>query len=710
MKSKKTKRFVSMVLAVFMTLAMLTQGMAQTKPDNYTESTATNGKITLNAPNDEVDLTGMKVSAYRMLKQIEYGGKIALIPTDEFDGFFGISGTTDALKTAYKAKKAQYDADKSAYDQAVEQNPSQDTVPDPGNLEVYVVYNSATKALELKFAEPESGDFIGPIVNPIFDDQFFTASLIQEILGEKKNDNSGLATNAANAMLLSEWARSYIANKPVSTSGNDYKTQTATHEEEDADNVVFDGLLHGYWVLISSNVPAGVANVRTIMKLTDKEAEEGVTATIKLEDQSFTKKVKRNGEDDTKYNKDAVANIGDLLDYKLSFVLQNLNDYVKTVEGGYTFKLGDTMKNQQLINKTTNKPAYDGATVPNTETAYVGFVQNAFKVTFTWYDDPDAKTGAHTVTYVDKDPSTPDKALSTLLKNTSKYGTYTAANGQNFVLDFDVAKLREIADADGHLMLGHEAQVTVEYTAELTKEAVRQNGNTAEWDYSNDPSSNQTVSPDDPHTDVYTYGLDVTKKFSDNNNTTNNFSKVTFNLYKASYQDVPVEGGAPEATERKLVVGDLIKFATETGSYYYTVDANGSADIKPNTTGGNFKIYGLEPGYYVLRETAAPDAYYMAGDILVYIDEDGTNYFYLATDSNASEGGIDLGATRTNEEGITGRSYVVFDVLNQKKFPLPGAGSAGTWALSIGGTLLAAMGLYIVSMIRRRKVNAQTEQ
>ena len=69
--------------------------------------------------------------------------------------------------------------------------------------------------------------------------------------------------------------------------------------------------------------------------------------------------------------------------------------------------------------------------------------------------------------------------------------------------------------------------LSLAYSVELRSEAVNINGNDATLEYTN--SGNESVQTD--HTDVYTYGMDIQKVFSDGST---NYNAVSFQLRTAA--------------------------------------------------------------------------------------------------------------------------------------------------------------------------------
>ena len=234
--------------------------------------------------------------------------------------------------------------------------------------------------------------------------------------------------------------------------------------------------------------------------------------------------------------------------------------------------------------------------------------------------------------------------------------------------------------------------VTVTYSARLTTDAVKVNVNDAELVWSNNGSDSSLTDS----TEVYTYGIELTKKFSDATVSADEIGKVTFQLYRVNGQDE-----------------ELLYFTGSAGSYILVSDSNGTgnvtADLKLNTTSRKLTVVGLDDDEtYILKETATADGYNQI-DENITIDLEAQadpNAMLLEEDATSVKlGSIDLTVSFVNNTDTTGTAIasVAFELYNQKGFSLPKTGDAGTWALTVSGILLIASGVGLVVISRRKK-------
>lgn len=650
MKMKKTKRLLSLLLAFILTVATMVPVMAADNVasgsavsilskilpiavgDNdggttdrefdsnyYNDSTSTDGSITMKLPEGSkaTSLGDMHVDAYRMLKQVEVkqSGAISLVPTEGFKAFFA------------EAKRTYMETTPSSF---------------------YVYYDEDTDALAISTDEPSVKPCID-IANANIDKEFFSASLMEHLLN-----------NASDTGVVAEWARKYVAKNKAAINGANYSSKDANNASE----IALTNLNLGYWVVLSSKAPAGIANVKTIMKLTDSNApgniggSHQVNAEFKLQEQGLTKEVRNDTIDEEDFHAATSASVKDTLEYQITFNLQDLKEYDRD---DYTFTLTDTIHNQ-VIN------------------------ENSFTIELEYNNSE---------VYLDEQYYT-----LTCEEYNEEEGT------QKYTIVFKEEKIRELTPS----ILGYETVVTVKYKAELMDEVALRNINSATWSYSNDPNDAENVRALSGEATVYSYGLRINKKFSGADNATEDElkalnSKVRFELYYAERIGDEVE----------QVGEDPIEFVGSTGEYYVADSQDEGkntiyTELRPVQKSGRIQLYGLRAGYYILKETATAFGYQLAGEIVVRVYEDGTFELMLGDPDGcyAKENHVWLN-TSTYHDGNkwtdATHEYLVFDVLNQKGFPLPGTGAMGVWLFGICGMLLIVVTRY-VRYTRRKKNEA----
>ena len=186
---------------------------------------------------------------------------------------------------------------------------------------------------------------------------------------------------------------------------------------------------------------------------------------------------------------------------------------------------------------------------------------------------------------------------------------------------------------------------------------------------------------DDCH--VYSYGIDLTKKFSDDAGT---LSKVKFRMYNA--------------TDKVYIVAE-----NKSGIYYvtgFTTDKASATVFTPHTD-AHILVKGLEADTYKLTETATDSGY-------VLLRDDVTVVISTAEDDACETCGAKLltaSATVNGEDTtMTGNNAIVpLTVVNNKGFVLPKTGGYGTWVYTVGGVLLLGAAAFVV--LKSRKKEAQ---
>ena len=180
---------------------------------------------------------------------------------------------------------------------------------------------------------------------------------------------------------------------------------------------------------------------------------------------------------------------------------------------------------------------------------------------------------------------------------------------------------------------------------------------------------------------VYTYGVDVLKRFSDNGG---NMKNVKFRLHND--------------TDDVYVVADLTD-----GVYYAKGFAAKKADATtfiPNSS-GHIIVKGLEDDTYSLTEIATDKGYVLLRDAVKIViktvesgqcEKCGTKLLTASATVN--------GKDATMNEG---NAIVPLTVINNPGFDLPKTGGYGTWMFTIGGVALLATAAFIVVKSRKHK-------
>lgn len=439
----------------------------------------------------------------------------------------------------------------------------------------------------------------------------------------------------SDAGVFYSWIEKYIERNNITTP----HTATADASVETQGSVTISGLDEGYYAVDFKNVPSGLSIKQGVMIATTGNTP--AVMYLKAENLPFEKKISE--KDANEWFDELTAETGDVLDYQLTAQVPTLTDYDNLTK----FTMSDTLEKQEF-DPASVEITINGAAI----TRGTGTGENMF------YIGQTLLATLNPVSYADEKSS--------------------------FTLTFVPSALE-----------AYEGEtVTVTYSARLTTDAVKVNVNDAELVWSNNGSDSSLTDS----TEVYTYGIELTKKFSDATVSADEIGKVTFRLYRVNQQTQAEE---------------LLYFTGSAGSYILVSDSNGTgnvtADLKLNTTSRKLTVVGLDDDEtYILKETATADGYNQI-DENITIDLEAQadpNAMLLEEDATSVKlGSIDLTVSFVNNTDTTGTAIasVAFELYNQKGFSLPKTGDAGTWALTVCGILLIASGVGLVVISRRKK-------
>ena len=182
---------------------------------------------------------------------------------------------------------------------------------------------------------------------------------------------------------------------------------------------------------------------------------------------------------------------------------------------------------------------------------------------------------------------------------------------------------------------------------------------------------------------VYTYGVDVLKRFSDNGG---NMKNVKFRLHND--------------TDDCYIIADL-----KDGIYYakgITSKKSDATTFIPNSS-GHIVVKGLEDDAYSLTEIATDKGYVLLKDAVKIV---------ITTKENGAceQCGAKLltVAGTVNGKDVTmseGNAIVPLTVVNNPGFDLPKTGGYVTWMFTVGGVVLLGAAAFIV--VKSRKRNEQ---
>ena len=416
----------------------------------------------------------------------------------------------------------------------------------------------------------------------------------------------------------------------------------------------FTGLNTGYWLFVtksvSANANATAGNTDTftspIFAVVGGSAE---TIAPKKQVPTVTKAVKDDAKGSTfgKFenpNKAADSQMDDYVDYLLTgTVAGNINTY-STYKYIFTDNLPETMTPE--FESDSTKPAV---------TVKIG--------------DTKVKSGCYTVKY------------------------------ENDTITVDFTNLKNCTDVDGTaIALNSDSKVTVEYKAKLDSSKIFEtNGsiktgfdgligkaqeNKVKLTYSNNPHAEGTGTTVDHPAYDYTYGIDVTKVGSDNEN--KGLKGVEFTLREKD---------------------DTNNFIKADGTK--TTDKN-AAKLTTNNE-GKINVVGLDEGTYILEEvTPAPGYNNSAASGVTFtisrtLNQDGTDVTPDATSAiEAGQGVVQAGSAKAEVGKLS------FTIVDQKGSGLPLTGLNGVTFTWIAGGAVLCIG--VAHLIRSRKQAEESEQ
>lgn len=180
---------------------------------------------------------------------------------------------------------------------------------------------------------------------------------------------------------------------------------------------------------------------------------------------------------------------------------------------------------------------------------------------------------------------------------------------------------------------------------------------------------------------VYTYGVDVLKRFSDNGGSMKN---VKFRLHND--------------TDDCYIIADL-----KDGIYYakgITSKKSDATTFIPNSS-GHIVVKGLEDDAYSLTEIATDKGYVLLKDAVKIVIKTAEN-------GQCEKCGAKLltASATVNGKDVTmtdGNAIVPLTVVNNPGFDLPKTGGYGVWMYTVGGVLLLGAAAFIVIRSRKHK-------
>ncbi len=341
------------------------------------------------------------------------------------------------------------------------------------------------------------------------------------------------------------------------------------------------------------------------------------------------------------YGHTATASVGDVVDYQIISTLPTITSKASALSE-YTYV--DTMSKGIRYNKND---------------VVIEFLRDAGcadKIT-TWAED----SGKFTVAYDDAQNIMTIRMTDTGLSEINEAATvYTDSVKRGY----------------------SDCTMRISYAATLTADAKmgdKDNPNTVTLTWKRTNTTYFDTLKDCCH--VYTYGVDVLKRFSDNGG---NLRNVKFRLHND--------------TDDVFVIADL-----KDGVYYAKGFAAKKADATtfiPNSS-GHIVVKGLEDDAYSLTEIATDKGYVLLKDAVKIVIK-------TAESGQCEKCGAKLltASATVNGKDVTmtdGNAIVPLTVVNNPGFDLPKTGGYGTWMFTVGGVALLGAAAFIVIRSRKHK-------
>lgn len=296
-----------------------------------------------------------------------------------------------------------------------------------------------------------------------------------------------------------------------------------------------------------------------------------------------------------------------------------------------------------------------------------------------------------------KDGSTTPDVTVKIGETVVKTGCYTAKY-ENDTITVDFTNLKNCTGMDNTaIALNSESKVTVEYKAKLDSTKIFENGkikegfdglvgkaqkNKVTLTYSNNPHAEDVGTTVEHLAYDYTYGINVTKVGSDNEN--KGLKGVEFTLREKD---------------------DTNNFIKADGTK--TTDKN-AAKLTTNNE-GKINVVGLDEGTYILEEvTPAPGYNNSAASGVTFtisrtLNQDGTDVTPDATSAiEAGQGVVQAGSAKAEVGKLS------FTIVDQKGSGLPLTGLNGVTFTWIAGGAVLCIG--VAHLIRSRKQAEESEQ
>lgn len=297
-----------------------------------------------------------------------------------------------------------------------------------------------------------------------------------------------------------------------------------------------------------------------------------------------------------------------------------------------------------------------------------------------FYDTPDAAN------VTNKNHVNTSGAIAVWLADSNKFTQhYSTVSGEKMqmVIEMTDAGLAEINQnySDKYMVVYYTASVNSDETV-ITGDKGNPNDVTLEWRR----TSEEYYDILEDKSIVYTYGLELTKKFSDDKGDP---TKVQFVLQnKTDSYFVTAEGS-----------NGIYYISGKTSTEDHASQFSPAAD-------GTLIINGIEGDTYALTEIHSDTGYSLLKEPLTIEINSATAKIVpdsVQTENATAEvDGTNASMNPCKEDTASVNALVVMEILNSKGFLLPQTGGQGVYLITILGVIIAAAGIYLVSKNKKK--------
>lgn len=443
----------------------------------------------------------------------------------------------------------------------------------------------------------------------------------------------------------------------IKTNGGKAMTETDANGKT---SVTLNSSEQGLYLVVETSVPENVTTTTdpffVSLPMTNSDGTDWIYNVYvypknQTNDPTLDKWVK--SDDITTYQSYATASEGDIVTYRIVSKLPEITStasylttytFVDTLDSGLTYDKYATIELYKASNTATAEAIKNGTAIANADA--------------TW---------DNTTAYF-----------------TQQYSSQGAGGTMTITISSDGLAVINPDYSGGYLVITYTVTVNTNSTVTLGDDGMP-NKVTLTYQRTNTASSGTLMAG----SIVYTYGIELTKKFADNS--MSGLSDVKFVLYNSSdeyYVIASVSNGVYYVTGTTTIKDDATKFT-------------------PDSSTGKLTIYGLEADTYTLTETATASGYsLLQAPVTIEINSTqasitgGTSVSVSTTEASAT---VDNSSVRMTVSGSSNNAIVPLTISNTKSFTLPRTGGLGTILFTLAGALAVIAGLAVITKGKKKE-------